>query len=105
MTREPEKTDELDLVKAVLRKNMESMGAIAARMVVLMRFREAVVSYLPPAAARAALNAFNASLKEAIPLAAEFESMPAYREAFFDEVSVTRAAMQLRQDGEGIGDD
>ncbi|CAJ0704336.1 MULTISPECIES: hypothetical protein [Ralstonia] len=104
MTPEPEDTGELIQVKAVLRKNLESMGAIAARMVVLMKFREAVLPYLPPAAARAALDAFNASLEEAIPLAAEFGSMPAYSDAFFDEVLTTRAAMQRRQNGEAVLD-
>ncbi|WP_316874439.1 hypothetical protein [Ralstonia edaphi] len=104
MTSKPEKPDELIQVKAVLRRNLESMGAIAARMVVLMKFREAVLPYLPPAAVHAALEAFNESLEEAIPLAAEFGSMPAYSDAFFDEVSVTRAAMQRRQNGDGIRD-
>lgn len=104
MRTKPEKPEELIQVKAVLRKNLESMGAIAARMVVLTKFRDAVLPYLPPAAAHAALKAFNASLEEAIPLAAEFESMPAYSDAFFDEVLTTRAAMHRRQNGEAVRD-
>ncbi|WP_413706357.1 hypothetical protein [Ralstonia sp. Ralssp110] len=104
MTSEPKKSDELIQVKAVLRRNLESMGAIAARMVVLMKFREAVLPYLPPSAAEGALDAFNASLEEAIPLAAEFGTLPAYSDAFFDEVLTTRAALQRRQNGEGIRD-
>ncbi|MGN6260212.1 MAG: hypothetical protein ACTHNO_05700 [Ralstonia sp.] len=104
MTSEPENPDELIQVKAVLRRNLASTGAIAARMVVLMKFRDAVLPCLSPAAADAALEAFNESLEEAIPLAAEFGSLPAYSDAFFDEVLTTRAALERRQSGEGIRD-
>ncbi|HWV04020.1 hypothetical protein UB44_05135 [Burkholderiaceae bacterium 26] len=104
MTSESENSDELIQVKAVLRRNLESMGAIAARMVVLMKFREAVLPHLPPAVADAVLDAFNESLEEAIPLAAEFGSLPAYSDAFFDEVLTTRAVLLRRQNGEGVRD-
>lgn len=86
--------DDLRELKAALRKNVDAMGAIAARMVVLRQFREAVLPHLPPTAAIAALEAFDWSLEESLPIAADFASLPAYSEAFLEEAAATRAAVQ-----------
>lgn len=97
MPNQKDASDDLLQLKAALRKNLDAMGAIAARMVVLKQFREAVLPHLPPSAALAALEAFDWSLEESLPIAADFASLPAYSDAFLEEAAATRAAIRRQQ--------
>ncbi|PLC40657.1 hypothetical protein C0Q88_19570 [Ralstonia pickettii] len=102
MSNNPSGSAELSELKAALRNNLDAMGTIAARMVVLMKFRDAVLPHLSPNAVQAVLDAFDWSVEESIPISSDFAAMPAYSDAFLEEVSATRTAIRSRGGHSGL---
>lgn len=93
MSGQPDQSTKLLELQAEIRKNLDATCTIAARVVVLMKFRDAVLPYLSASNTHGLLDAFDWSLEEAMPVAADFASLPAYSQAFLEEIAAIRAAI------------